>query len=392
MSAPARDQHAAFAPAPVVGGAATAAGGGLPPDRLPVEYVLPLRRSDDTGLTGLTDYLRDLTRWVDVTVVDGSASDLFARHAAAWRNLVRHVRPDPTPRGANSQVLGVLTGIGLARHEHVVIADDDVRYDEAGLRAVHELLDRVDLVRPQNHFDPLPWHAWWDTGRILLNRAFGGDWPGTLAVRRSTFRATGGYDPDVLFENLELVRTVCAYGGATATPAWLHVRRVPPTVAHFRGQRIRQAYDDQAQPVRLVAALAVLPGVAAALAARRPGLLLRAAVATVAVAEVGRRRAGGARVFPARTALAAPLWVLERGVCSWLALGRRLRGGMPYADARVRDPAHSIRTLRRRLAGNGPGDLVLWVESDVRAAGRPTAAVAGCRNEVTGSAAGRLPS
>ncbi|WP_319462402.1 glycosyltransferase family 2 protein [Micromonospora sp. RTP1Z1] len=390
MSAPARDHRAKVAPAPVVGGPTAAPGAGPRPGRLPVEYVLPLCRSDDAGLTELTDHLRTLAGWVDVTVVDGSAPDLFARHAAAWRDLVRHVRPDPALHGANGKVLGVLTGVDLARHEHVVIADDDVRYDEAGLRAVHELLDRVDLVRPQNHFDPLPWHAWWDTGRVLLNRALGGDWPGTLAVRRSTFRAMGGYDPDVLFENLELVRTVRAYGGDTTTPAWLHVRRLPPTVAHFRGQRVRQAYDDRAQPLRLLAGLAVLPGVAAVLVARRPGLLLRAAVATVAVAELGRRRAGGARVFPAHTPLAAPCWVLERGVCSWLALGRRRRGGVPYAGARVRDAAHSIRTLRRRLAGHGPGDLVLWVDGDGRPGGGPGAAdrPAG----VTGSASGPLSS
>ncbi|WP_346123266.1 glycosyltransferase family 2 protein, partial [Micromonospora coerulea] len=375
MSAPARGPdarpaavtdrlRAATAPAaPVLAGSA-AAPGGRPRPHLPIEYVLPLRWTEDSGLAELTDHLRALAGWVDVTVVDGSAPDRFARHAAAWRELVRHVRPDPALHGANGKVLGVLTGVALARHEHVVIADDDVRYDEAGLRAVHELLDRVDLVRPQNHFDPLPWHAWWDTGRTLLNRAFGGDWPGTLAVRRSTFRAMGGYDPDVLFENLELVRTVRAYGGATATPAWLHVRRLPPTAAHFRGQRVRQAYDDLAQPVRLATSLAVLPGAVAALAAGRPGLLLRAAALTVAVAELGRRRAGGTRVFPAHTALAAPLWVLERGVCSWLALGRRLRGGVPYAGARIRDAAHSPRALRRRLARGGPGELRLWVEAD----------------------------
>ncbi|MFI7333595.1 glycosyltransferase [Micromonospora aurantiaca (nom. illeg.)] len=212
-AAPPRDEGAASAPV-----------------RLPMAYVLPLRAHDDGGLDELTGYLRELSRWVDVVVVDGSAPELFARHAEAWRGLVRHVPPDPALRGRNGKVLGVLTGVALARHEHVVIADDDVRYDRAALCAVHQLLDGVDLVRPQNHFDPLPWHAWWDTGRTLLARVFGGDWPGTLGVRRSTFLAMGGYDPDVLFENLELVRTVRAYGGSTATPAWLYVRgcRRPP--------------------------------------------------------------------------------------------------------------------------------------------------------------------
>ncbi|SCL67654.1 Glycosyltransferase like family 2 [Micromonospora citrea] len=338
-------------PAPTPGtarvGRATPAAAPVAGSRLPVAYVLPLRWADDGGLPGLTGYLRWLSARVEVTVVDGSPPELFHRHRSAWRGLVRHLPPDPALRGVNGKVTGVLTGVGAARHEHVVIADDDVRYDEAGLRAVHRLLDRVDLVRPQNYFDPLPWHAWWDTGRTLLNRALGADYPGTLAVRRSTFLAMGGYDPNVLFENLELIRTVRAYGGTEAAPAWLHVRRLPPDTGHFLGQRVRQAYDDLAQPARLVASLAVLPALAAAVAARRPGLLLGAAATTVALAEAGRRRGGGVEVFPPSTALAAPLWVLERGTCSWFAVGRRLLfGGVRYAGGRVRRAAHFERTLR----------------------------------------------
>ncbi|MEW2380146.1 glycosyltransferase family 2 protein [Micromonospora sp. NPDC047812] len=348
MSAPARPAGAAPGGEERGTGAPTA--GNADDRRLPLAYVLPLRWTDDAGLAELTGYLRRLSARVDVTVVDGSPPALFARHARAWRGLVRHLRPDPALRGVNGKVTGVLTGVGAARHEHVVIADDDVRYDGAGLLAVHRLLDRVDLVRPQNYFDPLPWHAWWDTGRTLLNRALGADYPGTLAVRRSTFLAMGGYDPDVLFENLELIRTVRAYGGTEAAPPWLHVRRLPPDTAHFLGQRVRQAYDDLAQPARLVASLAVLPALAAAVATRRPGLLLGAAATTVALAEAGRRRGGGAAVFPPATALAAPFWVLERGVCGWLAVGRRLLfGGVRYAGGRVRRAAHFERTLRRHL-------------------------------------------
>ncbi|MBM7490346.1 hypothetical protein JOD64_001568 [Micromonospora luteifusca] len=319
------------------------------PARLPMTYVLPLRWHNDTGLAELTGYLRWLAGRVDVLVVDGSAPDLFARHAQAWRGLVRHLPPDRTDRGLNGKVIGVCTGVRAAEHEHVVIADDDVRYDDAGLTAVHRLLGRADLVRPQNYFDPLPWHAWWDTGRTLLNRALGADYPGTLAVRRSTFLAMGEYDPDVLFENLELIRTIRAHDGTEAAPAWLYVRRLPPDATHFRGQRVRQAYDDLAQPARLVTALAVLPALAAAVAARRPALLLGAAAGTVALAELGRRRAGGTRVFPPATALAAPVWLLERGVCGWLAVAQRfLFGGVRYGETRIRRAAHPTHTLQRR--------------------------------------------
>ena len=36
-------------------------------------------------------------------------------------------------------------------------------------------------------------------------------------------------------------------------------------------------------------------------------------------------------MFPASTSAFAPLWLAERAVCSWLAVGSRVvRGGVPY--------------------------------------------------------------
>jgi hypothetical protein len=329
---------------------------GPPRTSLPIEYVLPLRWSDDEGLAELTGYLRWLCRRVRVTVVDGSAAELFAGHAVRWRDLVRHLPPSPSLGYLNGKVNGVLTGVRSARHEQVIIADDDVRFDGPALLAVHRLLDRVDLVRPQNYFRPLPWHARWDTSRTLLNRAVGADYPGTLAVRRSTFLAMGGYDGDVLFENLELIRTVRAYGGTEASPAGLYVRRLPPTVAQFWSQRVRQAYDDFAIPARMAIFLSVLPALAVSLAASRTlargarrKAVLAAASGVVVLAELGRRRAGGTAMYPAGTVLLAPGWVLERAVCSWLAVGLRLgRGGVRYAGRRIKTAAHAQRCLGAR--------------------------------------------
>jgi hypothetical protein len=125
------------------------------------------------------------------------------------------------------------------------------------------------------------------------------------------------------------------------------VTRRPPTARHFLGQRVRQAYDDFAQPARLAVELALLPlllGIA-----RRPRLLTAVTAGTVALAELGRLRAGGGRVYPRTAALWAPLWLAERSVCVWLAVGSRLRGGARYRGARVRLAAHSMRSLRRRM-------------------------------------------
>ena len=331
---------------------AAGAEGGVGAAPLAASYVLPVKANAPQDET-LTPYLRQLTGFIDdVVVVDSSPPDVLARHAEAWGGLARHVRPEvETPMG---KVGGVLTGLGLARHDRVVIADDDVRYSRDGLERLVGLLDRAEVVRPQNVFEPegggpLPWHARWDTGRMLLNRLGGGDWPGTLGVRRSAL--AGGYRGDVLFENLELVRTVRAGGGREIAPLDLFVDRRPPTARHFVSQRVRQAYDEWARPGRLAAPLAVLP-VAGALAARGRWRLLGAgALAVVVAAEAGRRRGGGRRAFAPTAPLWAPLWVAERAVTSWLAVGERLRGGAAYGGGRLRDAATPLRVLQRRHAG-----------------------------------------
>jgi hypothetical protein len=314
-------------------------------------YVLPIRWTDDEGLDDLTGYLRGLPGWVELIVVDGSSEPLFRRHAAAWASFARHLRPDPALETPMGKVGGVITGVREASNEAVVIADDDVRYDEQALIRTVLMLGLADCVRPQNYFDPLPWHALWDTARTLLNRSLGADFPGTLAVRRSALLAVGGYDGDVIFENLELIRTLGAAGGTVISPLDLYVARRPPSAHHFLSQRVRQAYDDFAIPGRMAASLAVVPGLVAAGLSRRWRPPTVAAVGLIALAECGRRRAGGRRFFPAVAPAVAPLWVLERGICSWLAVRERvLRGGVRYGGGVVPRAASSKRRLRRRFA------------------------------------------
>ncbi len=324
---------------------------GLGDERLDLSYVLPLRRWRFEPDNELAGYLRHLAQRVEVLVVDGSDPEVFAGHGGLFAPPIRHLPVDADLHGASGKAKGVITGVRAASHERVVLADDDVRYDDIALERMIGLLDQADLVRPQNYFDPKPWHARWDTARSLLNRAFGADYPGTLGVRRSRFLDVGGYDADCLFENLELMRTIEVAGGTVVAPLDLYVRRLPSTTRHFWSQRVRQAYDDFALPARMAAELAVLPVAAALVVGRRPRALATGAALTVAAAEVGRRKAGGTRVFPLSAALLAPAWVTERAVCAWLAVWSRLtRGGVPYAGAVLAKSANSRRELRRRLA------------------------------------------
>jgi hypothetical protein len=324
--------------------------------RLPAAYVLPLRWTDDGGLDELAAYLRWISTQVEETiVVDGSPTPLFAAHRAAFGATVRHLPTDPGLDFAMGKVNGVVTGLRACSRERVVIADDDVRYDPDSLARTVELLTSADLVRPQNYFDELPWHARWDTARSLLNRVFTGDpalpvgdFPGTLAVRRSSFHSSGAYDGDALFENLELIRTIHAAGGVVHTPLDLYVARRPPSSAHFLSQRVRQAYDDFAIPARMGAWLSILPLVAWLLARRRGGLLAAGAVASVAVAELGRRRANGREHFPLGSSLLAPAWLSERALCSWLAVGAKIRGGVRYGEVRLPLAGNSVASLSER--------------------------------------------
>lgn len=345
--------------------------------RLPLSYVLPLRRQSGDE-TVPAAYLRRLCRDVDdVIVVDGSPPEVRDEHRRAWATLVdagrlRVLTPDP-PQGCgprNGKVAGVIAGVRAAGHRAVVVADDDVRHDRATLAALLAAVadETTALARPTNvlvggESRGLPWHARWDTARTLLNRSLGRDHPGTLALDRDAFLAADGYADDVLFENLELARTLTAAGGGVVDVPHVYVPRVAPSTRHFLGQRVRQAYDDLAQPVRCGAELLLAP-LLGRLLRRRPRRALAVSLLVIALAERGRRRHGGAEHFPWTAALWAPLWLLERSVTVWVAMGCRARGGVRYRGGRLRNAGHSLRRLAaspRRPLSPSQGDRVVAV-------------------------------
>jgi hypothetical protein len=337
-------------------------------------YILPIRSATRMD-PELAAYLDRLVQFAETIVVDGSPPEVFAAHLAVLKDSIAagliHVPPAQELATEMGKVGAVLTGVHLASHELIVVADDDVRYEEGTLGVIAAALEKWDVVRPQNYFEPLPWHAWWDTGRILLNRVTGGDWPGTLGVRRSALLVAGGYDGRAMFENLELVRTIVAAGGREAALFDVFVARRPSTARHFWSQRVRQAYDEIARPARLVIQLSLLPiAIGLVVTSRWPVVAAGAALA-VFTAEIGRRRAGGHRVFPSGTPLAAPLWLAERAVTSWLAVAARaILGGVPYRGRILRHAATPMRVLRVRHAAVRASKALAMAHRDPRTAGR----------------------
>lgn len=333
-------------------------------DRRVATYVLPFRAHAEGDMEEVARYIAEIEPFAEVIVVDGSSRADFERHAELLGDTVRHVPPDPDLGYAMGKVNGVITGVRRAGMEAVVIADDDVRYRADELRAVVDRLAGAELVVPQNYFRPLSWHARWDTARTLLNRIATGDrwfpavdFPGTVAVRRSFFLDIDAYDGDLIFENLELMRTVRAAGGTVEIALDLFVCRVPPTTRQFLSQRVRQAYDDFAIPRRMAAFLTIAPLLGALALAGRARSVAALAAGAIAIAEAGRRRASGTRVYPPSASVMAPAWVAERAVCSWLALGERVvlggtryRGGViPRAASSPAELEHRYRDAPREL-------------------------------------------
>jgi hypothetical protein len=317
-----------------------------------VTVVVPLRSPIPN--TAIGSRLGALAAEVgEVLVVDGSPPPVQDIHARTWPQQVRHLRLQLGDRTPNGKVGAVLAGACAARHDIVVLADDDVTWTRPQLERAHAVMANTDLVclRPQNRYRTLTAPARWDTARILIGRAFGGDWPGTMVVRRSAL-IDDGYRGDVLFENLELERTL-AVRGATAVDLALVVDRDPPRLDRFLEQRVRQAYDELARPAHLLAQLAILPTLI--LGRRRAALAL--SIGAMALAEVGRRRSDGRSAYTATSALWAPAWVLERSITSWLALACRVRGGVRYRDGRFRAAATPGRRLRRIAADPSPAGV-----------------------------------
>jgi hypothetical protein len=213
-------------------------------------YLLTIRRVkfDAKEAQEFGDYFRLLAAaGCEVLVVDGSPAEVFDSHEAVWRESCRHEKVDPQYKFLNGKVNGIHTGVALASHDAIILADDDIRYTRENIARMIDALDRHEMVRPQNHLSPLS--AWWartEAARMLINRGWlaTGDYPGTLGVSRSAMLRVGHYDGDVLFDNEEIVRHFRLHNASIAYARDFFLLKRPPTFRKWVEQRPRQAYED----------------------------------------------------------------------------------------------------------------------------------------------------
>lgn len=274
----------------------------------------------------------------EVLVVDGSPGVVFAAHGEVWQNVCRHAPVDPQYKYLNGKVNGIHTGISLAAHERVILADDDIRYTPEDIQRMVELLDSHDMVRPQNYPRPLPVWARTEAARMLINRAWlkEGDYTGTLGVRRSAMLRFGHYDGDVLFDNEEIVRHFRLHHARIAYARDFFVLKRPPTLRKWMEQRPRQAYEDFVMRAKTLFFASLPPALVIMwlLAGWHWTVALAAVIACGSILMASRGLGdGAARYFPAWVCLYAPLWIAERAVSTYWAFYWLLRyGGYPFGD------------------------------------------------------------
>jgi hypothetical protein len=286
-------------------------------------YVIALD-DNDGRLCDLARYLSTLTfARCEVVILDAASPASFEERQRVLRWVGRHVAVD------GHQLLH--SAAELASCEKVIMAPAGSRFAEAELMLICDLLDRHEVVHPEEYIAPLNWWGGIDAGRALLHR--GVDQPRaertTFGFRRCAVRAMRGIDERLMLQAAH------AYEARS-----LFVRREPGTLAGWAAMRAREAAADLAAPMRSVFFLAFVPLLIALgmiggvrLAASYAGIL---AFASVALAIRGRIGAG--RYFPLHACLFAPLWIAERSITIYWAAATRLRGAAAH-PVRSRDAA-----------------------------------------------------
>ncbi|MBA2338968.1 MAG: glycosyltransferase family 2 protein [Pyrinomonadaceae bacterium] len=304
-------------------------------------YLLPIRRVrfNEAEAADFGEYFKLLAAaGCEVLVVDGSPSDVFNQHEAAWACLCRHTAVDPQHTYLNGKVNGIHTGVALASFESIIQADDDIRYTADNINRICSLLEEYEMVRPQNFLRPLPWWARMEAARMLVNRALlpAGDYPGTCGFRRTTFRRVGHYDGDVLFDNEEIVRHFRLRGANILYANDFFILKRPPTLAKWLEQRPRQAYEDFVMRLKTFFFLLLIPlALLLLFSFGWKALLIYVSFVSFgsALLAIRGRRNGANKVFPFFVCLYAPLWFFERSLSSYWALYWRARhGGYPFGD------------------------------------------------------------
>jgi hypothetical protein len=284
----------------------------------------------------------------DVLVIDGSSASQFEANDRVLRWVGRHVAAPPRYRQPGGDIDLVRAAVDLAACEKVIVAGPDTRCTSDDIALLCALLEKHEVVEPDEYVNPTTWWGGIEAGRILLHRGI--EQPGqvrsTFAMRRSAYRPLLEYEER---SGDTGVRRLFNHGADLYGARGIFVRREPPQLDRWWKRRAREAAADFALPLKtaffmflvpLIVLVSLVGGSEAA--AGYAGLV---GFASVLLAVKGRSGAG--KFFPLHACLFAPLWVAERSVSVYWALFEKARGARTTLSPVVADPADSKSVVNR---------------------------------------------
>jgi hypothetical protein len=260
----------------------------------------------------------------EVVVVDASEPAAFDDHRRVLRWVARHLPPAPAHLTADGTLHLLEASADFAQTNKVVVATPAAHYQPEDLHRVCDLLEDHEVVVPNEYLDPLPWWARIDAGRMLLQRAVvvSPDAVGTFGFRRDSLAAIRRHGRPS--DAGDILHALARQGMELHDAADVFIRQTPPALGDWwtrRPQQSRLSPAGAALFVTLIPLLAMaglLGG--AGLTAGFSGAL---AFSTFALAVRGRLGLA-ARYFPMSVCLFAPVWLLERSLTAYRAVGLRL--------------------------------------------------------------------
>lgn len=278
----------------------------------------------------------------EVIVVDGSPLEVYAAHEGAWYSLCRHVKVDSKYHSPDFQVNSFYTGAVLAGCQKVIAAADNIRYTADDILRMCELLERFELVRPQNYLYPLSWWSKVESVSILVNRTIfpGGDSPETFGFLAPAFRrACNGRERNL--ENPDdITRQLIARRARVCYALDFLIRKNSPAFKEWCSSCFRNTYRSFNFSLRSFTFILIVPlGIALGIFSSTEHLMFYVAAILLnlfTITFLGRFR-GGSRFFPLRLPLFSPVWLIERILCYYKTLFWLLTpGGHPSFASTLR--------------------------------------------------------
>ena len=279
--------------------------------------------------------LRDLAAYLsalgslgcEAVVLDSAVGEALDEHRRVLRWVSKHLAVRREYLGPPGTLDLLRAAPAVAGSDKVVVASPEVRHTAGSLAVLCELLDRHEVVDPQDYIHPMPWWGGIEAAGMLLQRGVDGrsGTGATFGFRRGVIaglRSLGFTDP----AEKPLDRLQEAGADVLNAPSVL-VRREAPDLRSWIRERIRHAGQEFTAAPRGLFYLTILPLLT--LVAVLGGITLAATSAAMlgvgALALAYRGRAGATDAFPLRTCLFAPFAVFERSLSVYLALVAKVK-------------------------------------------------------------------